>query len=209
MLHVCFIVNFFGIRALQKRIDTEGKLEQTAKENGEDDDLSQQENRSSRDTRLLEDVTFAWCLGTVCLEPLQVQRFQSWKLFPGQIGIWTTCFSVVLGSILLSRELMVDKIGVSTGSLDSGLCIFEDYDRGLANLQDRLERMKNFSIAQRQHRVMVDFSAALVNDTSLYGFPPYDCARCGNVSGLKKDWNCPGTFFPGYCSKAPQSCRIP
>ena len=40
-------------------------------------------------------------------------------------------FFVVLGSILPSLEFMVDKIGVSTGSPNSRLCVFEDYDRGL------------------------------------------------------------------------------
>ena len=92
MLDVCFLVNFFGIWALWKWIDTVGKLEQTAKENEEDNDLSQQENHSSRDTKSLEDVILAWCLGTVGLEPLRVQRFQNWNPLPGQIGIWTTFF---------------------------------------------------------------------------------------------------------------------
>lgn len=97
---------------------------------------------------------------------------------------------------------MVDEIGVSNGSLDSGLCVFEDFDQGLEELRSRLESMTDLSKAQEQHRLMVDYSKALVNDTSLYGVPPYDCPKRGKVSGNKLDWDLPGPFFPGYCGEA-------
>ena len=51
---------------------------------------------------------------------------------------------------------------------------------------------------------MIDFSAALDNDTSLYGIPPYDCAWRGNVSRFKKD-KIIQALFPGYCSEALQA----
>ena len=211
MLDVCFLVNYLVIRSLRKLTDR--AAQRSAQQSNANDSSCEENNNNnslvlsstqspSNDKRSVEDLTFAWCMGSVRLEPLRVQKFAGWKSLPGQIGIWTTCFLVILGSILLSPELMVDEIGVSSGSLDSGLCAFEDFDQGLDELRSRLEHLTNLSVAQEQHRLVVDFSAALVNDTALYGVSPYNCPRRGKVSGHKKDWELPSPFFPGYCEKA-------
>lgn len=227
MLDVCFIVNFFFIRALRQWTDqnqkqkrkleasrgsTKKKKKDCQREKGQACTANSNHHEANPSSSSAgdgfifasreRDIAFAWCLGTVRLEPLRVKKFHGWKRLPGRAGLWTTSFFILLGSILLSSKLLVNDMGVSSGSLDSDLCVFEDFEEGLQELRSKLQDMTHLAEAQQQHRLMVAFSEALLNDTALYGVPPHDCPKRGRISGLKDQWDQPGPFFPGYCSEA-------
>jgi len=197
MLDVCFIVNFFFVRALRRRTD-----HAVAKQHVDHTEESEKP-QFQLFSRNQQDFAFAWIFGTVRLDPLKVKTFPGWRPLPFRIGILTTCMFVILGTVLLSPEVITSHMtGVSGGSLNANMCVAEDKEEGLDELRSQLLDMTHLEEARRQHRAMVDFHAALVNDTALYGIEPFDCPSKGRVSGKKSDWDQPGPFFPGYCGEA-------
>lgn len=207
MLDVCFLVNFFVISALRRHTNKRSKASQAmelSSKSHSSDVLSNNFQGFFDSLRNHEDFAFAWVLGTVKLSPLVVKPFPGWKPIKYNLGLWGTCFFITLGCVLLSPELITKQVGVSSGSLDSDLCIKEDFTDGINELRDHLLNITNLEVAKRQHRLMVDFHSALVNDTSLYGVGPHSCPDRNGVSGKKREWKDPtkGEFFPGYCTEA-------
>jgi hypothetical protein len=210
MLDICFIVNAFVIAALRRWTDK--KTAAASRAASTQQEISSKDHSSDILTNNLqglfnamkahEDFAFAWILGTVKLAPLRVKLFPGWKPIPYNLGLCSTSFFVLLGCTLLSPDIITKQVGVASGSLDSDLCVKQDYDHGINDLREHLENITNLRLAKRQHRLMVDFHAALVNDTSLYGTSSHQCPTSGLLSGRKDEWTDSGPFFPGYCEKA-------
>jgi hypothetical protein len=215
MLDVCFIVNYFVIRALRRWANRKNQMESMAaaaleKQKEElqhsSDVLSnnfQAIAEMFNDTMVMnQDFAFAWVWGTVKLESMRVKKFPGWSPIPYNLGIWTTCIFISLATVLLSPDLVTEQLGVSLSTLDADLCVAEIHDTGIAELKQRLLEMTNLEEAKQQFELMSSFHQALINDTALYGIPPYECPDSGVVSGSKQNWTKQGSFFPGYCEQA-------
>lgn len=214
MLDICFIVNYFMVRAFRKWTDRVAQREaQAAAEAAELEEKKQSSdiitNHMNGFVEMFndafkgnQDFAFAWVFGTVKLDPLRVKRFPGWKPIPFNLGIWTTCIFVSLATIVLSPDLVTEQLGVSTATLDADLCVSDSYSAGVDELREKLRHMTNIENARLQYQLMLDLHGALVNDTSLYGVPPYQCPSTDEVSGYKEDWTSGQPFFPAYCEDA-------
>ena len=212
MLDICFIVNYFLVRALRRW--TNSKIVQEKKRHKSTKAAPRTSSVSNKED-FLGDVAFAWLVGSVKLEAMSVKKFPGWKPIPYNMGILSTSLFVVLSCLLLAPDLLAKQVlGVAPNAalqLDADLCVAESFEAGLHELQEDLWNRTNLPLAQQQHKMITTFHEALVNDTALYGVPPYQCASRGAVSGLKEDWNraskqndfsSVGPFFPGYCEEA-------
>ena len=232
MLDVCFIVNYFVVRSLRQwtnRVLRQERRKQRRKEaqriaNGHSSDVFSNNlqgvyNYINDVIDWNYDITFAWLLGTVKLDPLRVKKFPDWSPIPWNLGIWTTCIFISLTTILLSPDLVTDQLGVSLATLDADLCVTDIKESGVEELRRELLHMTRFNEAKKQYELMTSIHHALINDTALYGVPPYQCPSIGDsdVTGYKDDWdtttttqrgssrNNNGPFFPSYCDTALQA----
>ena len=207
MLDICFVVNYFLVRALRRWTNSkvERKLQRQSTPRKDASSTNQSSHRKKTDD-LLGDVAFAWLLGSVKLEAMSVKKFPGWKPIPFHLGILSTSVFVVLSCLLLAPDLVAKQLGVSSSlTLDADLCVAEAFEAGLQELQEDLWNRTNLPLAQQQHELMTSFHQALINDTALYGVPPYQCPSRGDISGYKDDWttsHVSGSFFPGYCKEA-------
>jgi hypothetical protein len=212
MLDICFVVNYFVVRALRQWTNRIAKRESSAvtaevEEKKHSSDLISNNFQGVaemfNDTlKMNQDFAFAWVLGTVKLDPMRVKKFPGWSPIPYNLGICTTCVLICLATISLSPDLVTDQLGVSLATLDADLCVADVHDVGVMELREELLNLTNLEVARQQHRLMSDFHLALINDTALYGVPPYQCPSSGDISGYKSDWTQQGSFFPSYCEEA-------
>lgn len=213
MLNICFIVNYFFVRALRQwtnrktSYDTAIAVQKELEDKKHSSDIISNNFQTIADMfndtlRMNQDFAFAWVLGTVKLDPMRIKKFPGWQPIPYNFGILTTCLFITLATILLSPDLVTDNLGVSLATLEADLCVAETHDAGVAQLKQELFNMTNLEEARQQHNLIYTLHQALVNDTSLYGVPPFECPTSGEISGLKELWDRPGQFFPGYCAEA-------
>jgi hypothetical protein len=201
MLDICFVLNYFVVRALRQWTNSQERRQMQRAT------LSTERAKRKKATQqpegdLISDFVFAYFFSTVKMEAMSVRKFPGWKKIPWNFGVWSTTIFVTLSALLLSPELIVKHLGIPPITLDPDLCVAEAYEAGIETLRMDLLNQTNLLAAREQSRVMAELHAALINDTSLYGVPPYQCPSKGKVSGLKEDWSEITPFFPGYCQES-------
>jgi len=210
MLDICFLVNYFVIRALRRWADSQSKQRHSAKrrkKEEKDQDHITEQMKVLANASAYSELAFAWLTGSVRMEALCVRKFPAWKPLPYHLGMVTTCIFVILATIMLSPDLIAQHLGASAVQLDANLCVSEHFDAGIEAFQKELFEMTNLPLAKQQHHLLQDFHQALINDTALYGIPPFQCPsnpKQKNGPGLKKEWEKrhKASFFPGFCEQA-------
>ena len=214
MLDICFIINYFLVRALRQWTNRVMRLQQEAAAS----EAAEKENKQSSDIlynnfhgvieqineslNLNKDFAFAWIMGSVKLDAMVVKKFPGWKPIPYNLGLCSTCVFIILATILLSPDLVAEQVGVSSATLNADLCVADIHDTGVKKLEQKLVELTNIEVAREQYQLVTNFHEALVNDTALYGIHPYQCPTNGDLSGSKSDWLGPAPFFPGWCEEA-------
>lgn len=220
MLDICFLVNYFVIRALRRWADSQTDNRSHGRNNAKrgkkdkkDHDHVTEQMKILANGSAYSELAFAWLTGSVRMEALCVRKFPAWKPLPYHLGLITTCIFVVLATIMLSPDLIAQHLGASAVQLDANLCVSEHFDAGIEAFQQELWDITNLKLAKQQHHLLQDFHQALINDTALYGIPPFQCPSNQKKKNgqpdrsnpwTKKEWEKrhKASFFPGYCEQA-------
>jgi len=225
MIDVLFVANFFFVRSLRATVDEDrnsmlrslttwlfnNKLARGIKAFRR---VVASPSNSSADGKKKCDVwnvLFAVLIGKPKVPPTVATPLPEWRPLPHNLGIVSTSVALLLSISLLSLgDVLSDEISATLSGRER-FCEAENFDAKIADFEAHVlsENVTNFAVGSKQHDLTLKFRDALLNDTTLYGTPGYECPdpTNGGIS-TKKAWKAKnldheyGPYFPGYCSAA-------
>ncbi len=192
---------FIGGRNLNQRDDSS-----TSEFQGSSHSADANESEKQCTLRCFQNSAFAFVCGRQILPPSMEKRFPGWRPIPYKLGIISTCFALMVTILLLSTEIVEDRINVnlirSKGN-STGLCNAEEYNNKTEIFRERMLDLTNYEKSELQKDKIADFTEALLSDTTDYGTD-----RDLGCQGKKVEYEeenkhlLQGPFFPAYCPEA-------
>lgn len=228
MVNVLFLCNYLFISKLRKTVDNRAnerdknilrQLEQRLNNNwlaaglrGFRQGARTQLNRNTEQGKRfrysrVRDALYAFFLGKARLEPSVAAPFPNWQPIPYKLGIISTSSSLLLATLLLSGDILLNNVSSNVQREDStGLCANDDFDVKIENFKEYvLDKVTNYNNGRDQKNATLKFRDALLDDTTLYGNKTegFECPneQLGSKEGYKSEGHA-DPFFPGYCQAA-------
>ena len=141
-------------------------------------------------------------LENTSMSPNTVERFPDWQPLPFRCGIITMLVLLGLTTVLLTPEIILDRVSSTSSSLQLCRGVDGGIDHHIDMVRETLTNITRINYARFEDSYTKEFLAALSEDTSRYGTDDYPCR--GIASQERQQWedmNANKTFFTGWCEE--------